>query len=182
MELLAGCGSNRTMKLPMIAKAWTNLVTLDINADHSPDVVHDLSVLPYPFADDTFDEVHLYEVMEHLGQQGDYQAFFAQFAEFWRILKPGGHLIATSPAPDSPWAWGDPGHTRIMGPQCLTYLVQPEYTKQVGVTPMTDYRFCYEADFELLMSTTEACDGTQHVYVLQAVKPSRIERKVQVAA
>ena len=51
---------------------WTDLVTLDVNADHSPDVVHDLESVPLPFADETFDEIHAYEVLEHTGAQGDH--------------------------------------------------------------------------------------------------------------
>jgi SAM-dependent methyltransferase len=173
MELLAGCGSSRDMRFYLPGcDGWTNLVTLDFNDRHKPDVVHDLNVLPYPFADDTFDQIHIYEVMEHLGQQGDFKTFFAQWSEFWRILKPGGHLVGTSPGEASPWAWGDPGHTRIIGQECLAYLDQAEYTKQVGKTAMTDYRFCYAADFEVVHSEVIA-ESQQHVYALAAIKPSR---------
>ena len=159
---------------------WTELVTLDINGDHNPDVVHDLTVLPYPFADDTFHQVHLYDVLEHLGQQGDYRTFFGQFAEFWRILKPGGFLVACSPGPMSRWAWGDPGHTRIMGQECLVFLDQRQYTEQVGKTPITDYRFVYKADFNVAFSDVNS--NGQHFYALEAVKPSRIVRPVREAA
>ena len=119
-------------------------------------------------------------MLEHLGQQGDYKTFFAQFAEFWRILKPGGFLVACSPGPQSRWAWGDPGHTRIMGPECLTFLNQPQYERQVGITPMTDYRFCYQADFNIVSSQVDA--NGPHYYALEAVKPSRCVRSVQEAA
>lgn len=169
-ELLAGCGSSRVRQFAIDGrKDWTELVTLDLNPAHQPDVVHDLNVLPYPFADDTFDEIHLYEVLEHLGRQGDYLSFFAQFSELWRILKPGGTLCGTSPAALSPWAWGDPGHTRIISPEAFTFLNQNEY-KQVGTTPMTDYRFCYQADFE---PTIREIRSQKFVFALQAVKPSR---------
>ena len=58
-ELLLGCGSNRDKKLSAQGRAaWSGLVTLDINADHAPDVVHDLNVLPLPFADEQFEEIH----------------------------------------------------------------------------------------------------------------------------
>lgn len=173
MELLIGAGSRRSKHLVWQGRSdWTALVTLDINADHKPDVVHDLTVLPLPFEDNTFDEIHAYEVLEHTGQQGDWRFFFAQFSEFWRILKPDGVLLATSPDADSRWAWGDPGHTRVMSPESLTFLSQRQYTSQVGVTPMTDYRFVYKADFEpRLLETTQ---GGQFHYIIQAVKPSRI--------
>lgn len=150
MELLIGCGARRTKLLaPEGAETWTDLVTLDINPDHKPDVVHDLTVLPLPFADDTFDEIHAYEVLEHTGQQGDWRFFFAQFTEFWRILKPGGHLLGSSPAMTSRWAWGEPGHTRIVSHELLTFLSQAEYARQVGNGAMTDYRFVYKADFKV---------------------------------
>jgi SAM-dependent methyltransferase len=115
-ELLIGCGNDRRKKItfPQTPSDWTQLVTLDIDASTKPDIVHDLNVLPYPFLDSTFDEIHAYEVLEHCGRQGDWKFFLDQFAELWRILKPGGFLVATCPMWDGPWAWGDPGHTRVI--------------------------------------------------------------------
>ena len=170
-ELLVGAGRNHAKRMWLKHPAWSDLVTLDINPDHKPDVVHDLNVLPLPFADDTFDEIHAYEVLEHIGQQGDWRFFFAQFTEFWRILKPGGVLLGTSPDSASRWAWGDPGHTRVISPEAFTFLVQPQYTAQVGNTPMTDYRFVYRADFDARLLQN---DGGQFHYILEAVKPSRV--------
>lgn len=170
MELLAGAGSKRTREFAVDGRRdWTELVTLDINPAHKPDLVWDLNVLPLPFPDNHFDEIHFYEVLEHLGRQGDYQAFFAEWSEWWRILKPGGCVCGHSPAALSPWAWGDPGHTRIVSPQSFAFLNQAEYA-QVGLTPMTDYRFCYRADFEPKLSKIE---NGQFRFVMEAVKPSR---------
>jgi SAM-dependent methyltransferase len=173
MELLIGCGARREKHvIPNgVSRDWSQLVTLDISDRHKPDVVWDLTKRPWPFEDNTFHECHAYEVFEHLGQQGDYQAFFADFSEVWRILKPGGWLIGTSPAADSVWAWGDPGHTRIVSPQALTFLDQSEYVAQIGKTPMTDYRFCYQADFEPVHGGME---GDTYCYAMRAIKPSRI--------
>ena len=175
-ELLIGAGSDHRKKIVTAGdRVWHGLVTLDINPDHHPDLVWDLTELPLPFADDEFDEIHAYEVLEHTGQQGDYKFFFRQWEDFWRILKPGGRFYCTCPALKSLWLWGDPGHTRIISQQSLTFLNQDAYDKQVGVTPMSDYRFCYGADFELVFSeetSTEDLFG----FVLEAVKPSRIKR------
>lgn len=174
MELLLGCGSNREKKLHHMGRGqWSRLVTLDMNDDHKPDVVHDLASLPLPFEADTFDEVHAYEVMEHVGKQGDWRFFFDQWSDIWRVLKPGGAFFGTSPHWSSAWAWMDPGHTRAMGPEMMTFLCQPQYDAQVGVSPMTDYRFAYKADFDPLL--LDVVDG-QFRYVLQAVKPSRCTR------
>ncbi|MBV9119289.1 MAG: class I SAM-dependent methyltransferase [Chloroflexi bacterium] len=171
-ELLIGAGSRREKVLhPDEHKTWEHLTTLDINADHKPDVIWDLTDLPLPFEDDSFNEMHAYEVLEHIGAQGDYKTFFAQFSEFWRILRPGGLLCGTSPAVGSPWVWGDPGHTRLISSESFVFLDQTEYTRQVGNTPMSDYRFVYQADFSLVFARAET---DTFMYVLQAVKPSRI--------
>lgn len=167
-ELLIGCGASRQKQITCegIASEWTALTTLDIDPSTGADVIHDLNVTPYPFADDAFSEVHAYEVLEHLGRQGDWGAFFAQFGELWRILKPGGYLVATVPMWDSPWAWGDPGHTRVIPKESLIFLNRAEYG-QLGRTAMTDYRAHWRGDFETL-----AVEETEHrmAFVLRARK------------
>jgi SAM-dependent methyltransferase len=172
MELLVGAGRRHERLIAINGdRPWNKLVTLDINPDHKPDVVWDLTKRPLPFDDDTFDEIHAYEVLEHLGTQGDWRAWFGEWSEWWRILKPGGVIVGTSPSWDNVWAWGDPGHTRVMTTEAFTYLSQAEYTKQIGVTAMTDYRFVFRGDFDLVYANTH--EGTLQ-FGLQAVKPSRI--------
>lgn len=173
MELLLGAGSRRDKQFPWQGRMeWSDLVTVDFNSDHGPDVVHDLTEMPLPFEDDKFDEIHAYHVLEHLGRQGDFRCFFAQFSEFWRILKPDGLICAICPRWNDAWAWGDPGHTRIISIESLTFLSQPMY-EQVGITPMTDYRFVYKADFDAVHALV---GGQQFEFVLRAVKPSRCKR------
>jgi hypothetical protein len=171
-ELLLGCGSSRVKKIAQPEHPdWSGLVTLDFADTHKPDVVHDIASLPLPFPDDSFDEIHAYEVMEHVGQQGDWKFFFGQWSDIWRILKLDGLFIGTSPHWSSAWAWGDPGHTRVISQECLVFLHQPNY-QQVGITPMTDYRFCYKADFDI--AHIRKNEAEQLEFVLKAVKPSRV--------
>lgn len=168
---------------------FRSLVTLDINPDHRPDILFNLEridgeVCNYiptpnfdeieyrtkdtpPHEDDFYDEIHAYEVLEHIGRQGDYRKFFDQFAEFWRILKPDGFLFATVPSWNSEWAWGDPSHTRVIAPGTLVFLSQRQYREQVGKTPMSDFRWCYKADFETVFVRE---DNGAILFVLQAVK------------
>lgn len=167
-ELLIGCGSNWSKRMTIDgSSAFSDLTTLDYNADHKPDIVADLNILPYPFEDNQFDEIHAYEVLEHTGTQGDYKFFFAQFSEFWRILKPNGHLFAICPTWNSPWAWGDPSHTRTLQPEQLVFLSQSEYQRQVGITPMSDFRNIYKADFETVLADQ---DPDSFYFILKAIK------------
>lgn len=181
MELLLGAGSRRSKVLYRPGHLeWSNLVTLDMNPDHAPDVVWDMEQLPLPFEDNSADEIHAYEVLEHMGRQGDWRFFLAQFEDFWRILKPGGMFFATTPHPSSPWAFGDPGHTRLIPIEALTFLSQAEYDKQVGKTPMTDYRRWYKGDLRLCFG--EVSEGGATRFALMAVKHGSPERQADQEA
>lgn len=150
-ELVLGCGNYPYKKIYSDSKEYVNPVRVDIDQDCKPDITLDLNTNSLPFPDSSFDEVHMYEVLEHLGTQGDYKHFFDFFSEIARVLKPNGLFIASVPAMSSPWVWGDPGHTRAIPPEILVFLDQDEYTAQVGKTPMTDYRGIYKASFKTAM-------------------------------
>lgn len=147
-QLLLGCGNSRTKRMGE-ASEWGELVTLDIDPSTGCDIVHDLDVLPYPLADDEYDEIHCYEVLEHVGRQGDWRGFFAQFSELHRILKPGGVIFITVPSLTSMWLWGDPGHVRALPIGAFHFLAQRHYA-QVGKTSCTDYRPWWKGDLEII--------------------------------
>lgn len=166
-ELLIGCGNSRKKVMSFGEREWQNLTTLDFDPDCKPDILHDLEVLPYPLADDSFDEIHAYEVLEHIGRQGDWRLFFDQFAEFHRILKPDGIFHASVPAYNSVWAWGDPSHSRVINHGTLAFLVQKNYEEQVGKTAMTDFRRYWKKDYQILHAEYKA---EQFYFALQAKK------------
>lgn len=168
-ELLLGAGNRPEKRLWLEGrKEWDNLVTLDISPACNPDILFDLNNWCLPVKSESCDEVHAYEVLEHVGRQGDYRFFFDQFQDFWRVLKPGGTLHVTTPHPTSPWAWGDPGHTRLIPPEAISFLCQSEYRKQIGTTPMTDYREIYAGDFEVVF--LEVSQTLTTMFVLRAIK------------
>jgi predicted SAM-dependent methyltransferase len=51
-----GCGTNKV----------AGAIGLDVNPRPAADVIHDLDDLPYPFADNSFDEVIGRHVIEHV--------------------------------------------------------------------------------------------------------------------
>jgi SAM-dependent methyltransferase len=166
-DLLIGCGNSRDKRVYLDRAEWVDLVTMDHDPDCGADIIHDLDETPWPLDDSTFDEVAAFEVLEHLGQQGDWQAFFRHFGEIWRVLKPGGLLLATVPDWRSGWAWGDPSHTRIINSGTLLFLSQKEYNERVGKGPMTDFRHTWKGDFDIVASQS---DGECHAFILRAVK------------
>jgi hypothetical protein len=165
MQLLLGCGHEKEKRFGF-SKEWSDLVTLDINPETKPDVQWDMNNVPLPFGDSSADEIHAYDVLEHVGKQGDYQFFFRQFEDFWRILKPDGFFFASVPWFKSLWLWGDPGHTRMINNGTLTFLEQKSY-KDVG-TKRTDYRNIYKGDFKIIAS--RANQEEIYEFAMQAIK------------
>lgn len=176
---LLGCGAKRQkMRIENNNISFVpfdesdDVIMLDINPEHNPDYVLDLDNVnagyeKLPFEDNLLDECHMYEVLEHIGNQGDAIGFFREFSEYWRVLKPGGKLYASVPSWKSVWAFADPGHRRIIPLESLIFLNQGEYERQVGVTPMADYRYLYKADFEIEFVTYAGENG---FFILKAVK------------
>lgn len=172
MDILLGCGHSTARLFGTTRKSWDDLVRVDINPDVKPDVEWDCNNIPLPFSDNSADEIHAYNVLEHLGKQGDYNFFFEQFNDFWRILRPGGLLCATVPVYNSIWALGDPGHTRIINLGTLSFLNQSAYD-DCDKSMRTDYRNIYNGDFKVEFIKA---DKTQTLYfVLKALKGDIVE-------
>jgi SAM-dependent methyltransferase len=86
-----------------------NIVYGYINHDvtrHRPevDVVHDLQVFPWPWADDSAEEILLLDVLEHLPE------VVPVIDECWRVLRPGGMLHISVPHYQAEHVWLDPTH------------------------------------------------------------------------
>jgi hypothetical protein len=169
VELLLGCGNNRAKQMHLQGhEEWEGLVTVDIGQDCKPDVVWDLENIPLPFPENYADEIHAYAVLEHTGRQGDWRQFFAQFSDFWRILKPEGVMFVITSSWNSIQTWGDPAHSRIINSVTLAFLSQKMYATQVGKTMMTDYREWYHADFDVI-HVDESMDGL-FGFAIRAIK------------
>lgn len=92
-----GCGKTR---IPDSIGVDTSLI------EGYTDVVHDLNVIPYPFEDNSIDEIHFYHVLEHLDNP------IKKLEEIHRILKVGGKLFMRVPHFSSFGAFCDITHIR----------------------------------------------------------------------
>ena len=96
---------DKTKKLVLghAGKKTTDAITVDIEPLHHPDIVHDLNVVPYPFADNQFQEIVCHHVLEHLND------LFPVMKELHRICAPSGMIYIEVPHHSS-WFAKTPEH------------------------------------------------------------------------
>src|SRR6516162_7107644 len=98
MKLNLGCGSQ-------ILEGWVNVDRIG-----KPDQVLDLETFPWPWPDNSADEILLNHVLEHLGQQPD--VFIAIMRELYRVCRDGATLQIRVPHPRHDNFLTDPTHVR----------------------------------------------------------------------
>jgi predicted SAM-dependent methyltransferase len=159
---MLGAGKNEPKRqlTAQDAKPVDEWVTLDVLGE--PDILFDLVGLhnscTLPCKDEEFDEIHAYEVLEHIGWQGNWRGFFAEFKEYWRVLKPGGTMFISAPTPETLWQT-DVGHTRCIASGILGPLTRHFYERNKE-TCATDYSELVDPHWWKL-SSIPAVEGRQ---------------------
>lgn len=105
-KLNLGCGTD-------IKQGYLNL---DIVALKGIDLIADLSKTPYPFKDNTFDEILIRHVLEHLSDT------ITTMEEIYRISKPAGYVHIAVPYWNSYGAVLDPTHKSFFHQQTFDYF------------------------------------------------------------
>jgi len=104
------------------AAKYAGAVGLDISADTDADIVHDLDVFPYPIEDDSFDQILLQDVIEHVAEP------MRVFQELHRIARPGATIQLRTPHYSSVLAYGDPTHRHYLSTIALRQLAEPRFS------------------------------------------------------
>ena len=112
-----GCGS----------KKWPGAVGLDISEDTDADVVHDLNEFPYPLQDDSFDQVLMQDVLEHVRDP------IRVMDELHRVCRPGGRIQLRTPHFSSMLAYSDPTHTHYFSAEAIRTLAEPRFSHYTTV-------------------------------------------------
>lgn len=126
---------------------------------HSPwvDVAHDLNILPWPWADGEFEAVRAWAVLEHLHCDR-----LHLLDECWRILAPGGLLVAKLPYWNSEEAHDDITHYWYT---TLHQFDQFDPTTQRG----KDYSFYTPLKWKLVLSKFSNAGHSSIVHKLRKV-------------
>ncbi len=112
MRLNLGCGNRKR-------EGWVNV---DVAPECRPDELVDLESLPWPWPDDSADEVVLCHVLEHLGAET--RVYLGVLKELWRVCKAGAKVTVVVPHPRHDHFLNDPTHVRPVTPQGLELLSQ----------------------------------------------------------
>ena len=157
MKLNLGSGSK-------ILKGYVNV---DKFQYYNPDVVHDLEKFPYPFEDNSVDEILLSHVLEHIGQNPD--VFNNIIKELYRICKNNSIVDIRVPHPRHDDFISDPTHVRpitILGLQLYDKNLNEKWEKMNAAnTPLAlihgvnfiikDVNFVLEKNYIKLLENKE---------------------------
>ena len=105
-KLNCGCGND-------YKEGWTNL---DFNSKHKCDINHNLDFFPYPFEDNTFDEILCSEILEHIDD------IFLVLDEIYRISKPNAKITIRVPHWSHYFAWSDLTHKSVFTSRTFNFL------------------------------------------------------------
>ena len=112
MKLDLGCGY----------KKRAGYTRVDWDDCSIPDVLHDLNKFPWPFEDNTVDEILMIQVLEHLAPlPDDYKKLWQ---EIYRICKPGALIQIEVPHWKHDNMLHDPTHVRAITPVTIAMMDQ----------------------------------------------------------
>jgi SAM-dependent methyltransferase len=118
---LRAVGSGEVLDVGCGSKKHPGAVGIDLSPQTDADIVHDLDALPWPLDDDSFDEILLQDVIEHLRDP------YGVFAELHRIGRPGARVRLRTPHFSSALAYSDPTHVHYFSAAAIRALAEPGF-------------------------------------------------------
>jgi hypothetical protein len=112
LRLNLGCGNNKI----------AGFIGVDKYSACNPDQVVDLEQFPWPWADNSVQEIKLNHVLEHLGQITD--VYLNIFKEMWRVCQHDAIIDIVVPHPRHNDFISDPTHVRAITPEGIRLFSQ----------------------------------------------------------
>ena len=124
-----------------------------VNADGfkecAPDVLMDIEVHPWPFADNSFDYILMKHVLEHVGASFD--GFRAVMQDLYRVAAPGCEIEIHVPYFKHDSYWSDPTHVRAF--TATTFTMMSKTVNDRWIAERANYTmlaYALEVDFEII--------------------------------
>jgi hypothetical protein len=172
MKLNLGCG--------LVQKHESYWVNVDKKELVGVDQVVNLFQFPWPWGDDTVDEILCSHLLEHVPHEwkwssgdtwpsapfavkdwasklADLDGFYAFFAECWRVMKHGALAVFTVPYGASRYAMQDPTHVRFIVRSTIGYIID-------GDSP--DGTFCKNNPFRFACESLSIKGSRPEFYAL----------------
>ena len=138
-------------------------IGVDIIETASTDIVHDLNQYPWPFEDNSVDEIHCSNYIEHIPHDihnEDGRDGLIQFMdEMYRILKPEGSARIVAPHYKHERAYGDPTHIRYIGDWSFLYWSRDWRDEgsltHYGIKCNFDMKISYHIDNDLTLRSQD---------------------------
>lgn len=121
---------------------------INVDKHGSPDVKWDLEVFPWPWPDDSVDEVLFHHSLEHMGER--IETFIGIMKELYRVCSHGAIVHIAVPHPRHDNFIDDPTHVRVITPEllgcfCKRFCLQSQAIKAAN-SPLALY---HGVDFEI---------------------------------
>lgn len=142
-----GCGSRPRLFIPAESAIGFDIVGSTDSSVHQADLIGG----SIPLESATVDVAYAFDFIEHIPRQaycpGDVSPFIGFMNEVFRVLKPGGLFISSTPAFPYPEAFQDPTHVNI-----ITERTLPLYFCKTAVNNLTPWakQYQFSGEFEML--------------------------------
>jgi hypothetical protein len=168
MRLNLGCGGR---KFP----DWINV---DKYPTCGPDQVVDLERFPWPWPDNSVDEVRMYHVLEHLGAET--AVYLGIIKELYRVCRDNANIHIIVPHPRHDDFLGDPTHVRPVTRESMTLLSQAANHEWLAMgaanTPLALY---IEVDFVIESTTYDLADPWDKAFEQRKISDEDLKHAIR---
>ena len=149
-----------------------------INVDKygNPDIFHHLEKFPWPWEDESVEEVLMKHILEHLGESTD--DYLGIIKELYRVCVGGAAINIIVPHPRHDDFLDDPTHVRIVTPAGLSLFSKSKNAEWIGKGFSNSLLGLYlDVDFEIIGVDyvfdpvwAEILNDKDDMFIYQAVK------------